>query len=69
MIAAASAALILAMILARRRALLASIGGVALLAASLALAFLPPKPQTRAGILEVTSIDVGEGDAILLVMP
>src|ERR1017187_2201723 len=69
MIAAASAALILAMILARRRALLASIGAVALLAASLALAFLPPKPQTRAGIFEVTSIDVGEGDAILLVMP
>ena len=27
------------------------------------------QPQTQAGILEVTSIDVGEGDAILLVMP
>ena len=69
MMAAASAALVLAMVFARRRALLALTGLVALLAASLALAFLPPKPKTRAGLLEVTSIDVGEGDAILLVMP
>jgi competence protein ComEC len=42
---------------------------LALLLASLALAFVPPKPQTRPGLLEVTSIDVGEGDSILLVMP
>jgi competence protein ComEC len=69
MIAAASLALIAAMILARRRALLAVTGLATLLAASLTLAFLPPNPQTRAGILEVTSIDVGEGDAILLVAP
>jgi competence protein ComEC len=69
MICAASAALVLAMILARCRALAAVIGLIALSAASLALAFIPPKPQVRAGILEVTSIDVGEGDAILLVMP
>jgi competence protein ComEC len=69
MIAAASAALILAMFLVRRRALWAVSGVVALLAASLALALLPPRPHTQAGILEVTSIDVGEGDAILLVMP
>jgi competence protein ComEC len=69
MILATSSALILAMIFARRRALVALIGLVALLAASLALAFLAPKPETRAGILEVTSIDVGEGDSILLVTP
>ncbi|MGB8990169.1 MAG: ComEC/Rec2 family competence protein [Candidatus Sulfotelmatobacter sp.] len=69
MIAAASLALILCMILARRRALLAGTGLFALLAASLTLAFVPPNPQTRAGILEVTSIDVGEGDSILLVTP
>ena len=42
---------------------------IVLLLASLALAFVSPKPQTRAGLLEVTSIDVGEGDSILLVMP
>ncbi len=69
MIAATSAALILAMLCARRRAWLATTGLVALLLASLALAFVPPNPKARAGLLEVTSIDVGEGDAILLVMP
>jgi competence protein ComEC len=69
MTTAASAALILAMVFARRRALLAFSGIVALLLASLALAFIGPNPKIRAGLLEVTSIDVGEGDAILLVMP
>jgi competence protein ComEC len=68
-IAAASAALILAMLCARRRAPLAVTGLAALMLASLALAFVPPKPQTRPGLLEVTSIDVGEGDSILLVTP
>ena len=68
-IATASAALVLAMIFVRRRLLLAVTGLVALLAASLALAFLPPHPRTRAGLLEVTCIDVGEGDSILVVMP
>ncbi len=69
MTAAASAALILAMLCARRRAPLALAGIIAVLLASLALAFVPPKPKTRAGLLELTSIDVGEGDAILLVTP
>lgn len=68
-ILAACGALILAMICARRRMLLAVAGVAALLLASLALAFIPPTPRTRAGSLEVTSIDVGEGDSILLVMP
>ncbi len=68
-IVAASAALVLAMALARRRALLAFLGVIALFAASLVLAALPPIPQTVPGILEVTSIDVGEGDSILLVTP
>ncbi len=69
MMAVASAALFLAMVLVRRRWLLAVTGLVALLLASLMLAFVPPQPQMRAGLLEVTSIDVGEGDSILLVMP
>jgi competence protein ComEC len=69
MMAATSAALVLAMSCARRRARLAITGLVALLVASLVLAFVPPSPKTRAGLLEVTSIDVGEGDAILLIMP
>ena len=57
------------MFLVRRRMLFAITGLLALLAASLALAFIPPHPQTRGGLLEVTSIDVGEGDSILLVTP
>ena len=69
MMTLASAALIAAMILARRRAVLAIAGICALLAASLSLAGLQPAPQTRPGILEVTSIDVGEGDSILAVTP
>ena len=57
------------MVFVRRRVLLAFTGLMALLMASLTLAFLPPHPKTRAGLLEVTSIDVGEGDSILLVTP
>src|SRR6202034_3003402 len=59
MIAAASTALGLAMIFAHKRALLAFTGLVALLVASLALAFILPRQNTRPGLLEVTSIDVG----------
>jgi competence protein ComEC len=69
MIAAAAFVLVLAMVLVRRRAALAATGLAALLAASLVLAFVPPRPQMHAGLLEVTSIDVGEGDSTLLVMP
>jgi len=69
MIAVAFAALVLAMVGARRRPLFAVGGLVALLATALALAFIPPTPHTRPGSLEVTSIDVGEGDSILLVTP
>ncbi len=69
MMAAAALALIAAMILARRRALLAAFGISAILAMALALALLTPQPQVFPGQLEVTSIDVGEGDSILLVAP
>jgi len=57
------------MIFVRKPAWLAATGLITLLLASLALAFLPPTPITRPGVLEVTSIDVGEGDAILVVTP
>jgi competence protein ComEC len=69
MMAAAASALVLAMLWSRRRAAFAFAGLVAILVAALALAFVPPRPQVRAGVLEVTSIDVGEGDSTLLVMP
>ena len=64
-----SAALLLAMLLSRRRALLALAGVFALLGSTLWICFVPPRPQFRAGALEVTAIDVGQGDSILLVSP
>jgi competence protein ComEC len=65
----AASALTLAMLLARRRTAFALAGLLAILAAALALAFVLPRPQVRPGVLEVTSIDVGQGDSTLLVMP
>ena len=69
MIAVTGSALALAMLLARRRVIFAFAGLMAILVAALALAFIPPRPQVRPGVLEVTSIDVGQGDSTLLVMP
>jgi competence protein ComEC len=69
MIALAAAALLLAMWSARRRALLTIVGLSAILVASFVLAFIPAQPSVRSGVMEVTSIDVGEGDSTLLVTP
>ena len=69
MITLATIALVLAMWSARRRPLLTCAGLTAILLASLALAFIPAAPHTHSGVLEVTSIDVGEGDSTLLVTP
>lgn len=68
-IALAAAAIVLAMCTARRRAAFAACGLAAILAASLALAFISAQPRVHPGVLEVTSIDVGEGDSTLLVTP
>ncbi|HEY3973965.1 MAG TPA: ComEC/Rec2 family competence protein [Candidatus Sulfotelmatobacter sp.] len=68
-VAIAVGALVLAIWAARRRAFFAALGLAAILAASLVLAFTPAMPRVRPGVLEVTSIDVGEGDSILLVTP
>ena len=65
----AAAAVLLAMWAVRRRTAFAMAGLGAVLIASLALAFVPPNPRIRPGVLEVTSIDVGEGDSTLLVTP
>jgi competence protein ComEC len=67
--ALAAAALLIAMWCARRNTRLAACGLAGVLATSLLLTFLAPHPRTHAGVLEVTSIDVGEGDSTLLVMP
>jgi competence protein ComEC len=69
MIGMATAALVIAMVFARERSLFAIAGLGMLLLTSLSLAFVAPRPQTHSGVLEVTSIDVGEGDSILLVTP
>jgi len=64
-----AAAIALAMISARRRALLAGAGLAGLGIASLWICLVPPHPDFRSGALEVTAIDVGQGDSILLVSP
>jgi competence protein ComEC len=68
-VALAAGALVLAMWSARRRFLIVTCGLASILAASLALAFLPAKPSLHPGVLEMTSIDVGEGDSELLITP
>ena len=68
-ILASVAALALAMILVRRRPLLAGAGLAVLAASALWIYAVPPHPHIRRGELEVTAIDVGQGDSILLVLP
>ncbi len=65
----AGLSLILAMWTARRRAALTCAGLLSVLATSLALTFVAPRPRMHSGVMEVTSIDVGEGDSILVVAP
>ncbi len=69
MIVASLAVLILAM-LAARRARWAAFASVALLfATAVWIAFIPSRPRIHAGAMEMTAIDVGQGDSILLVTP
>lgn len=68
-IALSALALVFAMWSARRRLGWASAGLLGLFGTSLFLAFVAPAPQIRPGVLEMTSIDVGEGDCTLLVTP
>ncbi len=69
MIMASIAALALAM-LAARRARLAAFASVAVLFGVAGwIAFFPSRPRLHAGVMEMTAIDVGQGDSILLVTP
>jgi competence protein ComEC len=61
--------LVLAMFLARRRAIFAAFGLLLLAGSALWICFVPSRPQVRHGVLEITSIDVGQGDSILVVSP
>lgn len=65
----ALAALALAMI-AARRARIAALASLAMLAAVASwIALVPSRPHIRPGMMEITAIDVGQGDSILLVTP
>jgi competence protein ComEC len=65
----AAAAYAMAMILARRRLLLAWLGLAGLLASAIWITATPPKMQWRPGVLEITAIDVGQGDSLLIITP
>jgi competence protein ComEC len=69
MILAATATLVLAMVAARRPRVVA-VASLALLAGVASwIAFVPSRPHIRLGVMEMTAIDVGQGDSILLVTP
>lgn len=59
----------LALVIARRRMLFAAIGIGGLLASAAWIVLFPPKPQWHPGVFEVTAIDVGQGDSLLLITP
>jgi len=57
------------MALIRRRPLLATAGLAALVVSAAWVTAVPPPEQWRPGVLEVTSLDVGQGDSHLIVTP
>lgn len=59
----------LALLTARARGALTVFGLAALVATSAWLTLVHPRPQLRPGVLEITVLDVGQGDATLLVTP
>ncbi len=69
MMLASISALMLAMLAARRGRWVASGCVAALFGVAFWIAFVPSRPQVRAGVIEMTSIDVGQGDSILLITP
>jgi competence protein ComEC len=58
----------LAILFARRR-ILAVVGVLGLLASAAWIVVFPPNPQWHPGVFEITAIDVGQGDALLLITP
>ena len=65
----ALAALAIAMVLAWRRSFLAATGLAVLAAAGFWVSASQPPPLIRAHVMEVTAIDVGQGDSLLVVSP
>jgi competence protein ComEC len=62
-------ALVLAMVLSRRRWWFVAAGWAGLALSAFWICAVPPHPQFRAGVLELTAIDVGQGDSILVISP
>src|SRR5450755_3166817 len=69
MIVAAIVALGLAMLAAGRTRWVAFASVVLLFVVAVWIAFVPSRPRIRPGVMEMTTIDVGQGDSILLVTP
>jgi competence protein ComEC len=69
MIMASIAALALAMLTARRARWATFASVVFLFGVAVWIAFVPSRPHLRPGVMEMTTIDVGQGDSILLVTP
>lgn len=65
----ASAALVVAMALVWRRRIFAASGLVVLAAAGIWISATEPRPHLRDHVMEVTAIDVGQGDSILVISP
>ena len=64
----AASTIALALLFSRRRWF--AIAGIAGLLASAAwIVLFPPKPRITPGVFEVTAIDVGQGDSLLLITP
>jgi competence protein ComEC len=63
------AAILTCAVLMRKRPWLAFAGAGALVASAFWIWLFPPSPQIRPSVLEMTAIDVGQGDSILLVLP
>jgi competence protein ComEC len=69
MMVASIAALTLAMLAVRRARMAALAVIVAVFGVATWIAFVPSRPHVRPGVMEMTTIDVGQGDSILMITP
>jgi len=69
MMTIAIGSLVAALWSARRRPAITIAGLVSLFLVAFAVAFVAPRQLARPGVMEVTTIDVGQGDSILVVTP
>ena len=66
---AAGLSLAFSLLTARRRTLFAAAGLGTLAGSAIWLTLIPPNPHVRPGAMEITAIDVGQGDSTLIVSP